>query len=116
VGGPQLVEILRRGRIGGREQVKEQDAEAVDVAPRGGRFARQDFRRQVERRPRNREGIGPLHTARAEIHEHQAALVLTHHVLGLDVAVHQTRGVDGRQRAAQIHACRDRLTRAHHAV
>ena len=39
-----------------------------------------------------------------EVHEHDATAGFTHHVLGLDVAMQQARGMDGAQGAAEIDA------------
>ncbi len=53
---------------------------------------------------------------RAEVEQHVASAVLAHDVVGLDVAMDQTGGVDGGQRLAQIDPDRSRFTRAEGAL
>ena len=100
----QAVEIRGGIRVGARQQVKQQDTEAVDVAPRRRGAACQHLRREVERRAGERDDVGTLHAAGAEIHEDGASSVFAHDVLRLDVSVHEPRAVHRRKGAAQIHA------------
>ena len=59
-----------------------------------------------------RRGAGGVHVLpRAEVHQHEAAALLAHDVLRLDVAVHQAGLVDRRQRAAQLLADQRRFAR-----
>ena len=51
----------RRRRIRARQQVKQQDAEAVEVAPRRRRPAGQHLGREVERRAGERDALRALH-------------------------------------------------------
>ena len=66
---------------------------------------REQFGREVQWRPRDAPA-GPRllldHLARTEVHQDQAPAGLAHHVLCLDVAVHQSRPVNGGKCAAQL--------------
>ncbi len=97
------------------DQVVEQHAEAVDVGGRGRRSAAQALGAQIQRRAGEQveSGCRRLHrSAGAEVHEDDAAALLAHHVVRLDVAVDEALGVDGGERAAQRPADDDRLVGA----
>jgi hypothetical protein len=54
--------------------------------------------------------------AGAEVHQHDAAAVGAHHVPGSDVAVQQSRGMHGGERATEIDRDGRRFSRAHAAL
>ena len=93
--GPDL---LARRMVAGprrRHHLGQQDAGREDVGPRVERLAARLLRRHVGRRARHRApALGGQRLGDAEVHHHDAAGAGEHHVLGLDVAVHQARGVD----------------------
>src|SRR3989442_1078494 len=86
-------------------QVVQQHAKAVDVAPDRRLVSKQHFWRHVEGRadnsPADRTHFRSL-LPRAEVHQDQAATFLTHHVLSLDVAVHQAGNMYGSQGATEF--------------
>jgi hypothetical protein len=107
-------------RVGLRQQVEQQHAEAVDVTRSGGLLEAEDLGRHVDRRP---ERYSPGRTIGlrqpppgAEVHQHEAAAILAHDVLRLDVVVDHLRGMDGRQGPAQRGGAREHLIRPHPAV
>src|SRR6266480_207570 len=114
--GPQAVEILACVRVCGGQQMKEKDTEAVEIAARRWRLAGKDFRCEIHRRPRNAGGIGTLYTARAEVHQDDAAAVLAHHVLRFDITVHQSGGVNRCKRSTKIDGDSRRFSTTHRAV
>ena len=73
-------------------------------------FGRQVERRAGEARDAARAGVAQL--AGAEVHQDDAAALLAHHVLRLDVAMDEAGAVDGGERAAQILADERRFARA----
>ena len=82
--------------------MKQQYAEAIKIALRRRRLAGQHFGREIHGRSRHSGCAGALRAAGAEVHQDDAAAVLAHDVLSLDVAVHQPCRMDGRKRAAEI--------------
>ncbi len=66
--------------------------------------------------PRDRGRVVARGLPGAEVHQHEAAALLAHHVLRLDVAVHQAGVVDGGDGAAQILADQGRFARAERTV
>ncbi len=120
VDAPHFFERARGDRHLARHQAIEQDADAVDVGA-GGRFAaREQLRRHVERRAREignrRLARQSLLAAGAEVHQHDAAVAVAHHVVGFDVAVQQARAVDGGERFADVEADQRRFARAEAAA
>ncbi len=87
------------------EQVKEQHAQAVDVALSRGRTVRRALPAPhtaacpSDRTPTRSSSSRPV----AEVHQHDTAIVAEHDVVRLDVAMKQSRGMDGLRRR-----CRDR--------
>ena len=103
---PKLEQRSRRVRVGARDQMEQEDAQAVQVADRRGVEPGEDFRRQVHGRAGDRRIADLLlvveEQPRAEVHQNDAPAFLPDDVLRLDVAMDQTRSVHGRERAAQI--------------
>ena len=101
------------------DQVVQQDAQCVDVGGLRPRPSAEHLRRQIQRCTREIAEARPQHRLigfqvlpAPEIHEHGSAALLAHHIVGFDVAVHQSRAVHSRQRAAQIQTDECRLARA----
>src|SRR5262249_40179575 len=89
----QLTERASMNGIAPRRQVKEQHAEAVEIALRAGRLTVEEFRRNVRRRARERTRSGRQFVKTAtgsEIAQYRAAAGLPEYVLGLHVAVDET--------------------------
>ena len=114
--GAQAVEIGAGIRVGGGQQVKEQDAQTVEIAPGRLRLAGQDFRREIHRRTRRTRGRCPLRAAGSEVHQDNPAAGLAHHVLGFQVSMHQPGRVHRGKRPAQIDADSRCLPTAESAV
>ncbi len=119
---PQLVEVRRLDREVAGDQVIEEHAQAVDVAPDGGLGAAEDLGRQIERRPREliRTRSDLIARApRAKVHEDEPPALFAHDVLRLDVAMHEAGPMDRRHRATEIltdehrFACAERALLAH---
>lgn len=89
-----------------RHQVVEQHADRIEVGLDGCGMALEHFRRQVERRAGTAGGAAVRGhvVAQAEVHQHVTAAGLAHHVLRFDVAVHETRRMDGRERPTEVAA------------
>ena len=96
--------------------MEEQDANTVNIAARRGRRARQGLGREIHRGSGDVRRDRALRAAGAEVHQHQAAAVFAHDVLRLDVAVHEPRRMNGRERAAHVGAERAHFARAHRSV
>ena len=105
VGTAQIAQASRSHRVRSGEKVVEQHTEAVDVAPDRRFLASQQLGCEVERRAGETSGgvVAQL-ASRAEVHQHDAAIVRQHHVMALDVAMQQTGAVHGANRAAEINA------------
>lgn len=94
------------GRWGAGHQAKQQHTQAVDVGAHGGNAAAQHLGCHVERRAdrcrtTQRHLAGEI-AAGPEVHQDNAAALLTNHVLRLDVAVHHALTVHRGQRRAQV--------------
>ena len=100
----KLSNVAARDWIRPGQQMEEQDAETVEVALDRRRTAREDFRRQIQRRPGDTLITAELLPARAEVHQHHAAVVREHHVLGLHVTMEKAGLVHGREGLAQLDA------------
>ena len=85
---------------------EQQHAQAVNVARRARVLEAEDLGRHVGRRADDLEARGSVRLAElssgAEVHEDDAAAVLAHHVLRLDVAVNDADAMDGTERAAHV--------------
>ena len=104
-------------RMASREQVEQQDAEAVDLARRRRRAPLEQLGRHVERRAEQVARRRAFGVARAaEVHQDDAAADLAHHVVRLDVAVQEAGGVQRGERPAQVEPDARRLARAHRAL
>ena len=81
--------------------------------------ARQHLRRQIQGcahdSPADARRLGSL-LARTEVHENQPSAFLAHHVLSLDVSMHQTGVVHGRQGSTELVPDEPRLAGAERAV
>ncbi len=112
----QVVEAVCDDRIRAADQIEEQHADAVDIGSNRCRLSRDHFGRHVHRRSghRSRRAERGGHTilAGAEIHQDDPSADLAHDVLRLDVAVEQSRLVDGGNRSADVDPDERRLLRA----
>ena len=97
--------VLAIHREVARQQIEKEHAKAVDVGAEGGAAALEELGRDIRRRAGElRRGVCVGRTHTAEVHQHDPSAHLAHHVLRLDVAVHQAGTMERRQRAAQIDA------------
>jgi hypothetical protein len=87
------------GELAG-DEVKQQHAEAVQIALHRCGLPREHFRREVQRRPGDLRaaGVSLQFLARSEIHQDGAPAALTQDVLRLHVTVQQAGAVDGGKR------------------
>src|SRR6185503_18132492 len=103
---PQLVDGLRPDRERAGDEVIQKDAETVDVGGLAGGRAIEEFRRDVERRPREiRQPAPPAGVdlaAGAEVHQDDAAAVFTADISGLHVALEEPRRMECRQGTTQV--------------
>ena len=108
--GPHILNRAALDGILASEQVIQQNAEAVQIALHRRRLAAEHFGRKVERRPGQirRRAVVELAPG-AKIHQHDAAVLGARDVVGLDVAMQETCGVDGRHRTTELDADRDRV-------
>jgi hypothetical protein len=108
-----IAQVAPLNGIGPREDMEQEHAQAVDVAPGRRRLPGQHLGRDIQRCACQirRRAVVAL-TARSEIHQHHAAVLGDHHVVGFDIAVDQPRGMNGLDRAAEIDADPRRLHRA----
>ena len=83
------------------EQVIEQHTEAVHVAPHRCRLAGEQLRCEIQRRAGRSGRPGRRLEARPEVHQHDATVVGADDVVRLDIAVNQSRMVDGGDRAGK---------------
>src|SRR4029079_10576827 len=67
------------------EQIKEQHAEAVEIARHGGGFAGEHFRSEIHRGAGDARRIAALRSSRTKVHEDDAPARFAHNVLRLDV-------------------------------
>jgi hypothetical protein len=105
--------------IVGRDEVVEQHAEAVEVGGRRAAIAEQHLRRHVDRRAEHLRAAvrgGAELTAGAEVHQHDPAAVLAHHVAGFQVAVDEAKSMHRRERIAERHADERGLVRAERPI
>ncbi len=114
----QLGEGSGLDRTPSRQQIEKEHAKAVDVARNTGRAAFEKLRRHVGGSAgKVRRHLARLRRPRAaEIHEHDTAADLPHHVLRLDVAMEKRGGLQRRERPAQIDADPNDFARAHRAA
>ncbi len=111
----RAVERIRSGH-----QVIEQDAERVEIRLRRWLMPIEQFRRHVERRA----DVPALQSVAdlleldpgAEIHQDDPPAFVAHHVVRLDVAVHQAGAVHRRERARQVEADQRRFAGAEGAL
>ena len=106
------------GEVVGHE-VKQQYPDAVDVASNRRVGAVKPLRREVRQRPDDARAHRTRRRAclpRAEVHQHQAAALLAHDVLRLDVPVNQPGAVHGCQRPGEVLADEPGLAGAERAV
>ena len=97
------------------DEVIEQDAEAVDVAPNRGPLPLQDLGCEIEGRSGEiRRGVVVELSARAEVHQHDAAVFGPHHVVRLDIPMQQAGAMHRRHRAAELETDADSLGGADH--
>ena len=102
-------------RVTLREEVIQENPDAVDVARDGCRLTAEHFRREVQRcacKPPSRSRSLRLSRACAEIHQHDPAAGLTHDVLALDVAMEESCLVHRGHGAAHVDADERRFVRA----
>ena len=101
------------------DEVVEQHANGVDVALHRGRLAVEHFRRHIDGRADDVAGSA-IATGRVvtgpEVHQHDLPGLVAHHVLGLHVAMHVARGMNGGERPADILAHTGRLAVAQPAA
>jgi hypothetical protein len=107
MGPQQLVKRRRVYRKIVRDEMVQQNSEAVDIAPNRCLLSRQYLRRQVHggshqpatlRIPRRLSGsllAGP------KIHQHETSALLAHDILGLDVSMQEAGTMDGGKRATE---------------
>ena len=120
VHAPHFLERTRGDRHLARHQAIEQHADAVDVGAGRGFAAGEQLRRHVERRAReigNRRLAGQsLLASGAEVHQHDAAVAVAHHVVGFDVAMQQAGAVHRGERFADVEADQRGFARAEAAA
>ena len=111
----ELLDVRALDGVAPRQQVEDQHADGVDVARDRRRLSCQELRRHVRGRAA-RVAVAPALVGEPEIHQQDPAALLAHDVAGLDVAVHESRGVDGPGRPADVDADECRFARAHGAL
>src|SRR5205823_3068330 len=97
------------------DEMVEQDAETVDVAPNCRSFPPQHFRREIEWRAGQirRRVVLKLSTS-AEVHQQDAPVFGSHHVVRLDIPMEQAGGMHRRHCATQLETYVDCLGGADH--
>ena len=119
----RLFDFLLRApldRIDAGDEVVEQDAEAVDVGPRGPRRAVEHLRREIQRRAGDivagADGPNAKILTGPEIHQHGSTAGRAHHVARLHVAVYEPGCVHRSERLAQIAANQRGFARAERSL
>ena len=115
--GDSLERRTRDGPIPGHE-MEQQHTHAVDVARNCGDGTVKELRGEIERGARGTPARRPVsaHFACAEIHQHDAAARLAHHVLRLDVTMNEARFMNRRDGAAQVDPDERCLARPEHSA
>jgi hypothetical protein len=100
-------------RIGIRQHVVQQHADAVEITLYGGWLSLEDLWRQIEWRS-GKIGAHPIviqRSARAKVHQDESTIVLLHDVVGFDVPMQEPSSVNCSERATNLDANGDYFRR-----
>ncbi len=111
MGKTDVRQASRTDWIRAGHKMVEKDAETVDIALDSGLPPAQNLRRQVERRSGEiGSRIVRELASRAKVHQHDAPVLGSHHVVRLDVPMQQARAVYGGHRTTELEADVHRLS------